>query len=90
MERNNKAQLTYSFDIALQNERHLKKIQIGERNEWAFMHIVDLQSMRENRTMKKNRIIHFHVLSQSVLLQRKESGAISRGGNIFLMRMETG
>ena len=58
VERNNKAQLAYSF---------------------------------EKRKMKKNRIIPISMcLSQSVLLQRKESGAISREGNIFLMRMETG
>ena len=49
------------------------------------------QSMRENRTMKKKRIIPISMyLSQSVLLRRRESGAISKGGNIFLMRMETG
>lgn len=33
---------------------------------------------------------HSMCLPQSVLLQRKESGAINRDGNIFLMRMETG
>ena len=85
VERNNKAQLAYSFDIALQNELTLEENIRLAKEFWIW------QSMREKRKMKKNRIIPISMcLSQSVLLQRKESGAISRGGNIFLMRMETG
>ena len=96
VERNNKAQLAYSFDIALQNELTLEEnIKLAkefcQEQFVARGMIVDLAVHEGNRTMKKNRIIHISMcLSQSVLLQRKESGAISRGGNIFLMRMETG
>lgn len=96
VERNNKAQLAYSFDIALQNELTLEEnIRLAkefcQEQFVARGMIVDLAVMREKRKMKKNRIIPISMcLSQSVLLQRKESGAISREGNIFLMRMETG
>ena len=96
VERNNKAQLAYSFDIALQNELTLEEnIRLAkefcQEQFVARGMIVDLAVHEEKRKMKKNRIIPISMcLSQSVLLQRKESGAISREGNIFLMRMETG
>ena len=96
VERNNKAQLAYSFDIALQNELTLEEnIKLAkefcQEQFVARGMIVDLAVHEGKRKMKKNRIIPISMcLSQSVLLQRKESGAISREGNIFLMRMETG
>ena len=94
VERNNKAQLAYSFDIALQSELTLEEnIRLAKEfcQEQFVVRGMIWQSMRENRIMKKSRIIPISMcLPQSVLLQRKESGAISRDGNIFLMRMETG
>ena len=75
---------------------HLRKISDWQKSSarsslWHVAWSWIWQSMREKRKMKKNRIIPISMcLSQSVLLQRKESGAISREGNIFLMRMETG
>lgn len=96
VERNNKAQLAYSFDIALQNELTLEEnIRLAKEfcQEQFVVRgmIVDLAVHEENRIMKKSRIIPISMcLPQSVLLQRKESGAINRDGNIFLMRMETG
>ena len=96
MERNNKAQLAYSFDIALQNELTLEE---NIRLEKEFCQeqfvergmIVDLavhKGKSDNEEEPDNP--HFHVLVPIRPLRRRESGAISKGGNIFLMRMETG
>ena len=96
VERNNKAQLAYSFDIALQNELTLEEnIRLAkefcQEQFVARGMIVDLAVHEGKAENEENRIIPISMcLSQSVLLQRKESGAISREGNIFLMRMETG
>ena len=96
VERNNKAQLAYSFDIALQNELTLEEnIRLAkefcQEQFVARGMIVDLAVHEGKAENEEDRIIPISMcLSQSVLLQRKESGAISREGNIFLMRMETG
>lgn len=96
VERNNKAQLAYSFDIALQNELTLEEnIRLAkefcQEQFVARGMIVDLAVHEGKAENEEDRIIPISMcLSQSVLLQRKESGAISREGNIFLMRMEIG
>ncbi len=95
VERNNKAQLAYSFDIALQNELTLRKIRLAKEfcQEQFVVRgmIVDLAVHEGKSIMKKSRKSPFPCACPNpFLLQRKESGAINRDGNIFLMRMETG
>ena len=96
VEKSKRAQLAYSFDIALQNELTLdENIELARafcREQFVAHGMIEIwQFMRENQRMRMNQIIHiFMYLLQSVLLQKMEDGATSRNGNMFWMKMETG
>lgn len=96
IEKSKRAQLAYSFDIALQNELTLdENIELAREFCWeqfvARGMIVDLAVHEGNQRTKMNQTIHiFMYLLQSVLLQKKEAGETSRNGNMFWMKTEIG
>lgn len=96
VEKSKRAQLAYSFDIALQNELTLdENIELARefcREQFvARGMIVDLAVHEGNQRTKMNQTIHiFMYLFQSVLLQKMEAGAASRNGNMFWMKTEIG
>ena len=95
IEKGKRAQLAYTFDIALQNELTLdENIELARafcREQFvARGMIVDLAVHEGNPRMRMNQIIHiFMYLLLSDLLQKK-AGATSRNGNTFWMKTETG
>ena len=96
IEKSKRAQLAYSFDIALQNELTLdENIELAREFCWeqfvARGMIVDL-AVHEGKSKNEDEPDnpHFMYLLQSVLLQKKEAGATSRNGNMFWMKTETG
>ena len=94
IEKSKRAQLAYSFDIALQNELTLDE-NIELAREFCMEQFVARgmiwRFMRENQRMRMNQIIHiFMYLLQSVRLQKMEAGATSRNVNMFWMKTEIG
>ena len=94
IEKGKRAQLAYTFDIALQNELTLdENIELARafcREQFvARGMIVDLAVHEGNPRMRMNQIIHiFMYLLLSDLLQKKEAGATSKEGNMFWMKTE--
>lgn len=88
-EKGKRAQLAYSFDIALQNELTLEEnIQLArefcQEQFVARGMIVDLAVHEGKSKNGDDRIILiFMYLLQFVLLQKKEFGEINRNGNMF-------